>query len=41
VRRALKRDPTVHATDDEFEFGLELMLLGLERKLVLVQERRR
>jgi AcrR family transcriptional regulator len=27
--------------DDEFEFGLELMLLGLERKLTSVQERRK
>jgi AcrR family transcriptional regulator len=26
--------------DDEFEFGLELMLLGLERKLTRMQERR-
>jgi AcrR family transcriptional regulator len=27
--------------DDEFEFGLELMLLGLEQKLARMQERRR
>jgi AcrR family transcriptional regulator len=27
--------------DDEFEFGLELMLLGLERKLARMRERRK